>query len=74
MALKSIECPYCSADIPLDADASSGDEVFCSYCSCPVVVQRLDRDRWIGIQTEEWDTIKKRARKAEAKQADEERH
>lgn len=71
MALQELVCPYCEADVPLDSDISSGDEVYCSYCHCPVIAQKLDRDRWIGIQTEEWDAIKKRRRQAENKLADE---
>ena len=73
MPLYEIECPYCSANIPLDADVANGDEVYCSYCHCPVIAQRLDRDRWLGMQTEEWETIKKRRKDAENKMSDEDR-
>jgi len=65
---RSIDCPYCSADIPLEPNVENGEEVYCSYCECPVIVQRLDRDAWMGLQTEEWETIKKKRRKAEDKE------
>lgn len=62
-----ITCPYCEASIPLDLSTSSGDEVYCAYCQCPVIAQRLDRDVWQGVQTEEWEVLKRRQRKAEEK-------
>ena len=29
---KDLECPICSADIPLDEDDKPGDLILCSYC------------------------------------------
>ena len=29
---KEVECPICSADIPLDGDEKTGYLVMCSYC------------------------------------------
>jgi len=69
----SLTCPYCEADVPLDPGISSGEEVYCSYCNCPVIAQRLDRETWGGIPAEDWETIKRQRRKAEDKAREEDR-
>jgi hypothetical protein len=30
-----LNCPVCSADLPLAGDERVGDEVFCTYCGAP---------------------------------------
>ena len=41
-----LECPICSADIPLDGDERSGDLVLCSYCKVTFrLVKR--KDKWV---------------------------
>jgi hypothetical protein len=30
-----LECPVCSADLPLSGDERKGDEVFCTFCGSP---------------------------------------
>ncbi len=32
-------CPICQADIPLSGDEKPGDEIFCTYCGAPCVIQ-----------------------------------
>ncbi len=71
MAHWTMTCPYCEAEIPLDSSTSSGEEVYCSYCNCPVIAQRLDRELWNGVPSEDWEAIKKKQRKAEDKMREE---
>ncbi|MCX5738888.1 MAG: hypothetical protein NTZ61_10425 [Proteobacteria bacterium] len=41
-------CPICQADIPLGGDEKPGDEIFCTYCGAPCLIQgKLDEpDSW----------------------------
>ncbi len=34
-----LTCPICQADIPLGGDEKPGDEVFCTYCGAPCVIE-----------------------------------
>jgi hypothetical protein len=34
-----LSCPICQADIPLAGDEKPGDEIFCTYCGAPCVIQ-----------------------------------
>jgi len=34
-----LSCPICQADIPLSGDEKPGDEIFCTYCGAPCVIQ-----------------------------------
>jgi len=34
-----VTCPICSADVPLGGDERKGDELFCSVCGAPPVLQ-----------------------------------
>jgi len=34
-----LSCPICQADIPLAGDEKPGDEVFCTYCGAPCVIE-----------------------------------
>jgi hypothetical protein len=36
MGTPDLECPICSADIPLAGDEKKGDEVYCTYCGAPL--------------------------------------
>lgn len=69
-----IRCPYCDADIPVESGADNGDEVYCSFCNCPVILQRLDRHAWQGLQAEDAAALKKRRRKEEDRQRDDSAH
>jgi len=35
MAIKELECPVCSADMPLSGDEKKGDELICHFCGSP---------------------------------------
>ena len=35
MRVRDLNCPICSADIPLSGDERKGDEVFCTFCGAP---------------------------------------
>jgi hypothetical protein len=41
-----LECPVCSADIPLDGDEKSGDLVQCSYCKVTFKLIKT-KSKWI---------------------------
>lgn len=34
--MADLECPICNADVPLNGDERPGEEVFCTYCGCPL--------------------------------------
>jgi hypothetical protein len=36
--MKDLKCPVCDADITLDSDEGSGDNVYCSYCSSTIKI------------------------------------
>lgn len=36
MARSEVNCPICSADVPLSGDEGPGEEVFCSVCGSPL--------------------------------------
>jgi len=42
VAKNETACPYCEADIPLEADAKEKDEVYCSYCQMKLKLERID--------------------------------
>ena len=42
MAKLETSCPYCEADIPLDGDEKSGDEIYCSYCEMRLKLEQID--------------------------------
>ena len=35
MATDELDCPICSADIPLAGDERKGDELICHFCGAP---------------------------------------
>ena len=41
MAISELECPVCSADIPLAGDEKKNDEIVCVFCGSPL---RLTED------------------------------
>ncbi len=43
---KEVECPTCSADIPLDGDEKSGDLIVCSFCQMTFKILRK-KGEWI---------------------------
>lgn len=49
MAISELECPICSADIPLAGDEKKGDELVCVFCGAPY---RLTADVKIGEEVE----------------------
>jgi uncharacterized Zn-finger protein len=49
MAISELECPICSADIPLSGDEKKGDEVICLFCGAPY---RLTADIKLGAEVE----------------------
>lgn len=47
-----LECPICSADIPLEGNERTGDLVLCSYCKVTFkVVKKIDR--WLLEEEDE---------------------
>jgi len=38
------ECPECTAHNPWDDGFGIGDEVFCSWCGCRLVVKRANEE------------------------------
>ena len=49
MAIAELECPTCSADIPLAGDEKKGEELLCLFCGVPY---RLTADVKIGEEIE----------------------
>ena len=49
MAISELECPTCSADIPLAGDEKKGDELVCLFCGAPY---RFTADVKLGEQVE----------------------
>ena len=47
--VNDIECPICSADIPLDGDEKSGDLVMCSYCKVTFKLVKK-KDSWSLVE------------------------
>ena len=41
---REIACPICDADVSVDPDAKSGDEVYCSYCRAPIRLKSISED------------------------------
>ena len=41
MAISELECPVCTADIPLNGDEKKRDEILCVFCASPL---RLTED------------------------------
>ncbi len=35
-----LQCPLCDAEVPLSEDDKTGDQVFCTYCQCPLRVRK----------------------------------
>jgi len=48
MRAPDLYCPICQANIPLGGDEKPGDEIFCTYCGAPCVIQgKVDApDAW----------------------------
>jgi hypothetical protein len=49
MAISEIECPTCSADMPLSGDEKKGDEFVCLFCGAPY---RLTANVQLGEEVE----------------------
>ena len=49
MVICELECPVCSADIPLAGDEKKGEELVCVFCGAPF---RLTADVKIGKEVE----------------------
>ena len=43
--MNTVTCPICDADIELDDEAKSGDDVYCTYCkvALKLIVTGLDK-------------------------------
>jgi hypothetical protein len=41
-----IECPICDAEVELDNDFRSGDEIYCTFCQSPLTVSKRG-DKWV---------------------------
>ncbi|MFQ5464457.1 MAG: hypothetical protein ACE5EI_00875 [Thermodesulfobacteriota bacterium] len=39
-----LTCPLCDAEVPLDGDEKSGDQVCCPYCESPLKLKRTRAD------------------------------
>ena len=39
-----LNCPICSADVPLTGDEKIGEEVYCSFCRAPLTVKEGKED------------------------------
>lgn len=35
-----LTCPLCDAEVPLSGDERIGDQVFCTYCQCPLAMKK----------------------------------
>jgi len=35
-----LTCPLCDAEVPLSGDEKIGDQVFCTYCQCPLAMKK----------------------------------
>jgi DNA-directed RNA polymerase subunit RPC12/RpoP len=44
VAPRDPSCPICGADLPLSGDEQIGDEVFCTYCGAPCILQKDAED------------------------------
>ena len=54
MAIGELECPICSADIPLCGDEHRGDEIVCVFCSSPLrLMSDLKRGEEVEVE-EDW--------------------
>ncbi len=53
MANLAASCPFCTADVPIEVNQQSGDEVYCSYCNSPLIARRVDRLTWVAIDIDE---------------------
>ncbi len=42
--MKDASCPICNADIPLSGDEKPGEEVYCTFCSAPLLVKGESSD------------------------------
>ncbi len=49
MAIGELECPICSADMPLAGDEKKGDELICLFCGAPY---RLTANVKLGEEVE----------------------
>lgn len=49
MTISELECPVCSAEMPLSGDEKKGDEVVCLFCGSPY---RLRTDVKLGEKIE----------------------
>ena len=49
MTISEIECPTCSADMPLSGDEKKGEELVCLFCGAPY---RLTVDVKPGVEIE----------------------
>ena len=55
MGIPDLNCPICSADIPLSGDEKKGDEVFCTYCGSPCrLTGTPGTDEELGVEEEEY--------------------
>ena len=36
--VRTVSCPICNADVPMDGDEREGDVVYCAYCEAPLKV------------------------------------
>ena len=44
--MRDVSCPVCHADIPFSGEEEAGDEVYCAYCSAPLVVKGRTDDEY----------------------------
>ena len=53
MRKRDLSCPICQAELPLDGDEKPGDEVICSYCGAPSLIQgKPDTEEWEAEEEE----------------------
>jgi len=35
-----LECPMCSAEVPISDEEKTGEQVYCPYCQCPLKLRK----------------------------------
>ena len=39
-----LTCPICEAEVPIAGDEKTGEEVYCPYCECPLVLRKVKNE------------------------------
>ncbi|MFQ5428247.1 MAG: hypothetical protein ACE5EZ_04625 [Thermodesulfobacteriota bacterium] len=41
------QCPLCDAEVALGEDEKTGDQIYCSYCQCPLRVREKKENKYL---------------------------